>query len=769
MAWYYWLIVLIPLGFIIAMGIYSARFVRGVADYLAAGRVAGRYVLSVGAMEGGLGVISLVAGIEMQYQTGFAMGFWGNVLLPVGMLLSLTGFINYRLRETKVLSMGQFLEMRYSRSFRIFSMSLRTFSEMLCNCIGPAVTARFFIYMLGLPPYAELCGVRIQTFLLLIIGLLILANILILTGGTISLMVTDCVQGLFCYPLFVVFTIFVLAEFSWFGEITPVMNDRITGESFLNPYDIQRLRDFNLFALVVSIFTQFLNRGVWFGGGASSAAKSAHEQKMVGILSSFRTGFSTVMPLLMAVAVITFMTHKKFSEQAHKTRTMLIEQTALDTVSDPGLRKEVVANIKTMSPVNHELGKDIPLSRKTNLDTPYLNNVHQTLLAGNPDNPGYANSIFQNFSSIYHQMMMPVVFRNIMPPFLLALFVLFGIMLMVSTDNSRIFSSAMTIAQDLILPLKKEPFTPKQHIRCIRWMTVLVSICFVVGSMYLSQMDYINLFCIISTAIWCGGAGSVITFGLYSKYGTTAGAYAAILTGAVISGGGMILQYNWANTVYPFLDLQGWIPALSGFLSVISAPFNPYIVWEMNSVKFPINSTELLFLSMLFSIFMYWSISFLTFKKTFNLDRMLHRGIYNIDGENKNRAKFTCRTLLSYFVSITPEYTRGDKIIAWSFFGYTFIYQFLLCFIGVAIWNVFSPWPMKWWGGNFFITSLLVPAIIGIISTFWFFIGGVIDMKRLFHDLARRQEDPLDNGQVEGSVSLNDLRTFQEQDIENKE
>ncbi len=46
------------------------------------------------------------------------------------------------------------------------------------------------------------------------------------------------------------------------------------------------------------------------------------------------------------------------------------------------------------------------------------------------------------------------------------------------------------------------------------------------------------------------------------------------------------------------------------------------------------------------------------------------------------------------------------------------------------------------------------PWIEAIISTFWFGIGGVVDMTRLFRDLKKRKVNHLDNGVVDGNVSL---------------
>jgi solute:Na+ symporter, SSS family len=93
----------------------------------------------------------------------------------------------------------------------------------------------------------------------------------------------------------------------------------------------------------------------------------------------------------------------------------------------------------------------------------------------------------------------------------------------------------------------------------------------------------------------------------------------------------------------------------------------------------------------------------------------------------------------------------------------------VFCFLAVVIWNTISPWPLHRWSTYFFVTSLLVTAVVGVISTVWFIIGGTIDMRRLFRDLARRVDDPLDDGRVIGHVSLADkaaleAKTHQKQD-----
>ena len=110
------------------------------------------------------------------------------------------------------------------------------------------------------------------------------------------------------------------------------------------------------------------------------------------------------------------------------------------------------------------------------------------------------------------------------------------------------------------------------------------------------------MFTVIMTRLWLGGAGPIMIFGLYSRFANSVKAFCALIFGSGLSLAGLVLQRNWVETVYPWLDSHGCVLAVGGFLETVSRPFNPYVIWEMSVVKFPINSFEFYFMAMITGI-----------------------------------------------------------------------------------------------------------------------------------------------------------------------
>ena len=742
--WGNWLIVILPMLCILGMAFYSRRYVHDMADYLSAGRVARRYVICVGGMEEALGVMALIQNMEKNYLTGFSIQFWNVTGVLVGMFLGLSGWCIYRFRQTRAMTLGQFLEMRYNRALRVFASVLKVTADILTEIILPAVAARFFIYFFDLPLYYKVFGITVSTYASLMVLTLSIAMFLIFSGGSVALMVADCLQGLLCYPMFLVIVIYALVKFDWSTEIVPVMFDRVPGESFMNPFDVKNMRDFNMFMIIVLCFNRVMNRAIWLGGGSSTGAKDAHEQKMAGVLGTWRGGFSGLMMTVLGILLIVTLNHAHFSAKAAEIRVQLSTKIAGEVMTE-AQQREFAAALSTIGEQKHTIGVDPQLSQKQNLDTPFFDLAEATLKSSSD-----GNLAAQKFRTLYYQQLFPVAIRIVMPRWMLGLFILLVVMIMVSTDASRIFMISGAMAQDLVLPFLKKPMQPKHQMMLIKLLSVLVAAIFFVASLLMAQMEYIQLFVTIVGALWTSGAGAVMCFGLYSRFGTTTGAFASLISGAVISISGMTASRNWADVIYPWLNRRGMIPAVSRFLETVSRPLNPWIDWKMSDKKFPINAYEILFIAMIASCIFYIIGSLVTYRRPFNLDKMLHRGEYADEKSivpEKN--SWTLKNIFGKLIGITSEYTKSDRIIAYSVFIYTFIYRFFLTFILVLLINTFTGgWSNRVWSIYYLITILIVPFAVGLVSSVWFFIGGAIDIRHLFRDLEARKRDFSDDSRV---------------------
>ena len=159
-----WAIVGALLALVIAGALVSRRYMRSVADYLAANRSAGRYLLTMSNGLAGVGAITIIANLEMNYVAGFSMSWWGMTMSVFVLAATASGWVVYRFRQTRCLTLAEFFERRYSRRFRVFTGMLAFVSGIINFGIFPAVGARFFIHYMGFPEAIVVAGLAVPVF-----------------------------------------------------------------------------------------------------------------------------------------------------------------------------------------------------------------------------------------------------------------------------------------------------------------------------------------------------------------------------------------------------------------------------------------------------------------------------------------------------------------------------------------------------------------------------------------------------------------------------
>lgn len=338
-----WAIVIVLLILMIGMVMVSKNLVKSVTDFLATGRTGGRYIISMFHGTAALGAITVVGALEQNYSAGFNARWWEMLTAVILVGMSVAGWVVYRFRQTKALTMAQFFEMRYSRNFRIFAGFLAFTSGIINMVIFPSVSARFFIYFCGLPEIGHI-GHFSVTFILTTAAMVLIPLFFILTGGHIAVMFTDFIQGVFVNIVFVVITILLLIQVDW-NSIAETMASAPKDASLINPFHSGNVQDFNIWYFFIGMFGLIYTKLSWQGNSSFNvAAKSAHEAKMADVLTNWRLipqwGLFLV---FIPIVAYTVMNNPSFKPVADSVNAVLAGSGGTDAVQSQ-LRVPMVLN-----------------------------------------------------------------------------------------------------------------------------------------------------------------------------------------------------------------------------------------------------------------------------------------------------------------------------------------------------------------------------------------------------------------------------------------
>ncbi len=340
--------------------------------------------------------------------------------------------------------------------------------------------------------------------------------------------------------------------------------------------------------------------------------------------------------------------------------------------------------------------------------------------------------------SIRSLMMVPVGMAQILPKGLRGMLAAMVLAACISTLDTYLHSWGTMFIQDVVMPWKKKPFSPKRHMLLLRIAIVGVAVWAFIFSMLFNLDEALALFFAITGAIFMGGSGAAIVGGLYWKRGRTAGAWGGMIVGSTLAVGSILVRQLWPNYIVPELKL--W--------SQLFFSSTQYL--KDHAAEFPINSFYLSIITTVCAIGTYVVLS-LVKRETFNLNRMLHRGRYASSRDRKDTERSTGEVKEGWIawalrkLGLTADFTLADKFIFgatifWSvgwgvvFLGGTAYY--LTKGFADSVWLEF--WKIKIW--IMFGLVLVVAAV--------FVIGGMIDLKSLVRSLRTMRRDDRDDGMV---------------------
>ena len=318
-----WIVLVVILGFLIHQALLARRHMKSVADFLTGGRCAKRYLLSIADGAAAMGAITILALFELYYEGGFTPIWWSILGTVVYLAITLSGWVIYRFRQTRAMTMAQFFGIRYSKSFRIFAGFTSFISGILNFGLFPAVSAHFFIYYCGLPETVSLFGFTVGTFPLVVIILQVLSLFFTLVGGQLAVMITDFYQGLLCNIAIVVVVFVLLVYFKW-PIVTQALSTAPENASLTDPFKTSNLETFNMWYFLIGAFGAIYGYMSWQGNqGYNCAAENPHEARMGKIMGNWRWISTCLILPLLPIAAYTFLHHPDFASDAQSVLAKL--------------------------------------------------------------------------------------------------------------------------------------------------------------------------------------------------------------------------------------------------------------------------------------------------------------------------------------------------------------------------------------------------------------------------------------------------------------
>lgn len=635
-----WTIVLVVLAFLLSIVAASRSHMRSVADFLAAGRTGGRYVLTVSSGVAAVGAITIVGSFEMNLLAGFCLNWWELAMSVVILLAAVSGWVIYRFRETRCLTLAQFFELRYSRRFRMFTGLVAFLAGIVNMGIYPAVEARFFLYYCGLPHTVHLGGLEMSTFVLIMLLLIGVGLVSVFSGGHVTVMITDFLQGVFVNAAMLAIVLYLALTTDW-NAIATALGSAPADASLVNPFHSRGVEAFNPEYFAIGVVGFLYGTMSWQGTQAyNSAAKSAHEAKMAGVLGLWRKLPQVLLLVFVPVVAYTVLHHPDFATLASRATR--------------GLEGSGTAAVQS-------------------------------------------------------QLTVPLVLQQLLPHGLLGVFAALMLAASVTTMNTYLHSWGSILVQDVLMPLRRRPFAPRQHLLALRLAVLFVAIFIFCFSLLFQQTQYIFLFFALTGAIFAGGSGAVILGGLYWRRGTTPAAWAAMIAGSSIAVAGVVVHQVREG--------------------------------------FPINGQEFWAIAMAASTLIFVLVSLLGPRRVYDLERLLHRGRHADPHARRAApaagpapARGIWRAL-----GVTTEFTRGDRFVFAA--NYLWTFGWFAVFVAGTVTNLVRPVSDAAWV-RFWKVFLAIHIAMATATCLWFTAGGFADLREMLRRLRVESRDPTDDGFV---------------------
>ena len=218
-------IVILYITLSFGIGFFMRKYIKTMSDFVTAGQKCGVF-LGVASMAGTeMGLITIMYSAQKGFTGGFAAFHIAVIAGVVTFLVGITGFIVAPLRREKVLTIPEYYEKRFNKKARVLGGILLTLGGLLNMGLFLKVGAMFLI---------GITGVSQEIVPWVMTGLLVVILVYTMSGGMMSVIITDFLQFVIMAMGLLVVIVISLNTLSWDTLVETVW--QLKGASGFDPF-----------------------------------------------------------------------------------------------------------------------------------------------------------------------------------------------------------------------------------------------------------------------------------------------------------------------------------------------------------------------------------------------------------------------------------------------------------------------------------------------------------------------------------------------------
>jgi len=290
-----WIIVSVYICIPVVIGLIVKKYIRQMSDFIVAGRSL-RLFIAIATLTGTeLGLVTVMYNAELGFKHGFSAFHIGIIETACILAIGLTGFIVYKLRQHRVMTIPEFYGKRFGKKVRIVGGFILALGGILNMGLFLQAGARF---MMGVTGYSNPAGLKLFMSVMLIMVL-----IYTVAGGMVSVVLNDFLQFFVLSIGMIIGSIFAIKAIGWNNLFKAPAT--VDSASWFNP--VAEGSGFGTIYIIFMVVLTFSAGALWQSGTLRAlSAKTPKIAKQLYAWSSVSYLARRVIPMLWGICAFIF-------------------------------------------------------------------------------------------------------------------------------------------------------------------------------------------------------------------------------------------------------------------------------------------------------------------------------------------------------------------------------------------------------------------------------------------------------------------------------